>query len=99
MSTEEPLEDAPEEKAEQAQQAYYSWMMRNDPMALCILDPIISVHPDEVCFEVFSKDEGSYAKLGIHRDAFAVEGTPVYGTTNIDFSAAMHESTQQMRSY
>lgn len=83
----------------QAQQAYYTWLMRNDPMAYCILDPIISVHPDQVSFEVFSKDEGSYARLGIERSAFDVEGDPVCGTTNIDFSATLHESLQQMRGY
>src|SRR5262245_4206639 len=35
----------------QAQQAYFSWLLRNDPLAFCILDPIISVHPDRVLFE------------------------------------------------
>src|SRR5207253_8612523 len=38
----------------QAQQAYFSWLLRNDPGAFLILDRIISVHPDQVLFEVFS---------------------------------------------
>ena len=54
----------------QAQQAYFSWLLRNDPLAFVILDPVITVHPDQVLFEVFSKDEGTYARLGIDRDAF-----------------------------
>lgn len=83
----------------QAQQAYYSWMMRNDPAAMLILDPIISVHPDRVFFEVFSKDEGTYASLGFDRAAFEPADEPVCGTTNIDFSPQLFESIQQMRSY
>ncbi len=73
----------------QAQRAYYSWLLRNDPMAYLILDPVITVHPDQVFFEVFSKDEGAYAKLGIDRDAFEQAAEPTHGTTNIDFSQAL----------
>src|SRR5947199_10390522 len=83
----------------QAQQAYFSWLMRNDPLAFLLLDPIISVHPDEVLFEVFSKDEGTYAKLGFPRAAFALDGEPACGTTNIDFSAPTYAGVQQMGSY
>lgn len=83
----------------QAQQQYFDWLMRNDPTAWLILDPIISVHPDQVVFEVFSKDEGAYAKLGVDLKAFDVEGAPVFGTTNIDFSESLVAGINQMRSY
>lgn len=83
----------------QAQHAYFSWLLRNDPLAYFILDPVISVHPDQVFFEVFSKDEGTYAKLSIDRAAFTVEDPPVCGTTNIDFSPHLFTGLQQMRSY
>src|SRR5262249_50639518 len=56
-------------------------------------------HPDQVFFEVFSKDEGTYARLGIARDAFDLASEPTCGTTNIDFSQALFDSLQQMRSY
>src|SRR5262249_11928245 len=64
-----------------------------------ILDPVITVHPDQVFFEVFSKDEGCYAKLGIDRDAFGFAEEPTCGTTNIDFSPSLYGGVQQMRSY
>ena len=84
----------------QAQQAYFSWLLRNDPLAFVVLDPVITVHPDQVLFEVFSKDEGAYAKLGIDRDALRPRrGAPTCGTTNIDFSQALYQGLQQMRSY
>ena len=82
-----------------AQQAYFDWLFRNDPNAWLILDPIISVHPDEVAFEVFSKDEGTYAKLAIKPGAFDERGKKVCGTTNIDFSQALFENILQFRGY
>jgi hypothetical protein len=75
----------------QSQQAYFSFLLRNDPSAPLILDPVVTVHPDQVMFEVFSKDEGTYAKLGIDRAALDVNGEPAYGTTNIDFSQALFD--------
>ncbi len=83
----------------EAQQAYFSWLARNDPMAWIMLDPVISVHPDGVFFEVFSKDEGVYANLAVKTEAFELSADPVYGTTNIDFSQSLLDGILQMRSY
>lgn len=83
----------------EAQRAYIEWMARNDPLAFMIIDPIVSVHPDEVFFEVFSKDEGSYAKLGIDWSALGGGGDRTCGTTNIDFTDALMGGVQRMRSY
>ncbi len=82
-----------------AQQAYFAWMLQNDPTALTILDPVVSVHPDQLTFEVFGKDESTYACLAFGRDAFTDVGTGAYGTTNIDFSDALYSSVQQIRGY
>ncbi len=83
----------------EAQRAYFDWLSRNDPSASLILDPVVSVHPDQLFFEVFSKDEGSYAKLGVELAAFDPDkGKPIqYGTTNIDFSEALHNGIQELR--
>jgi hypothetical protein len=75
----------------QAQQAYFGWLLRNDPLAFCILDPVITVHPDRVLFEVFGKDESTYACLAFDRSAFDPEARPACGTTNIDFSQALFD--------
>ncbi len=84
----------------QAQQAYFGWMLRNDPLLFCILDPVVSVFPDQVQMEVFSKDESTYACLAFRRDAFDdVQPNQQNGTTNIDFSDALYATTQQMRAY
>lgn len=83
----------------QAQRSYYSWLARNDPSALVVLDPIVTVHPDGVLFEVFSKDEGAYAILRLDREVIEPEGEPTFGTTNVDFSQALIGGILQMRSY
>ena len=85
--------------AVQAQQAYFEWLARNDPTAWLVLDPIVTVHPDRLLFEVFSKDEGAYAQLGVDWSAFEVSGTTRHGTTNIDFSKGLFDGVQRMRSY
>src|SRR5947209_20456785 len=83
----------------QSQQAFFDWILRNDPVAFIILDPVVTVHPDQVFFEVFSKDEGAYAKLGVDLSAFELAHQPACGTTNIDFSPALAAGVEQMRSY
>ena len=83
----------------QAQQAYFGWLLRNDPLLFCILDPVVTVHPDQVMFEVFARDESTYACLAVNRDAFEDEQIAKCGTTNIDFSDALYASVQQLRDY
>jgi hypothetical protein len=83
----------------QAQQAFFEWVLRNDPVGFILLDPVVTVHPDQVFFEVFSKDEGAYAELGIDLAALELAYQPTCGTTNIDFSPALFAGVEQMRSY
>jgi predicted DNA-binding WGR domain protein len=83
----------------QAQQAYYEWLQKNDPLAFVPLDPIVTVHPDRLLLEVFSKDEGTYASLAIDWKAFTLDGPPGCGTTNIDLSQTLVANLQQLRGY
>jgi predicted DNA-binding WGR domain protein len=83
----------------QAQQAYFDWILRNDPTATAILDPVVTVHPDRLLVETFGKDESTYACLAVRRAAFAETGPAAPGTTNVDFSDALFSSVQQVRGY
>src|SRR5262249_7282034 len=83
----------------QSQQEFFDWALRNDPLAFILLDPVVTVHPDQIFFEVFSKDEATYAKLGIDLGAFDLAHQPACGTTNIDFSPTLFAGIEQMRSY
>lgn len=64
-----------------------------------LFDPVITVHPDEVFFECFSKDESSYGRLGASYEVFRNVGEFACGTTNIDYSAALYDEFQKIRSY
>ncbi|MFT8131036.1 hypothetical protein, partial [Salmonella enterica] len=50
----------------------YAWQKR---LAISfVLDPVITVHPDEVFFECFSRDESSYGRLGASYEVFKEVG-------------------------
>ncbi|HET9533272.1 MAG TPA: SWIM zinc finger family protein, partial [Blastocatellia bacterium] len=77
--------------------ALYAWRKNLD--VRYILDPVITVHPDEVFFECFSLDESSYGRLGASFEVFGSVGEFACGTTNIDYSAALYDEFQKIRSY
>lgn len=85
-----------------AQRDYFTWLFNNDPLAFCILDPIIQVHEGGISFEVFSRDEGCYAQLTLTPELFAQpidsEDT-VFGTTSIDYSPALFNGIEHIRDY
>ncbi|MEM8875681.1 MAG: SWIM zinc finger family protein [Planctomycetota bacterium] len=72
---------------------------RNSYELWYLLDPVVTVAPDEVSFEAFSRDESTYARLSVSQDLF--DGSPdrQFGTTNIDFSVKLHEQLQRLRTY
>ncbi len=80
-----------------AQRDYFSWLFDNDPLAFCILDPIIQVHAQGISFEVFSRDEGCYAQLTLTSELFETTAKPEFGTTSIDYSPALFEGIEHIR--
>lgn len=79
-----------------------SELMRNDPAlfrALVPCDPVVTVAPDVVFFECFAKDESAYGCLTVDRDAFRGGEKGGLGTTNVDYSLALFDHFQTMRSY
>lgn len=82
-----------------SQQAYFDWLFNNDPLAYCILDPIVQVHEQGVTFEVFSKDEGCYAQLTFDNSLFELQTPAKFGTTFIDYTPTLLKGVEQIRSY
>ncbi len=60
---------------------------------------MITVHPDEIFFECFSQDESSYGRLGASYEVFKNINEFACGTTNIDYSAALYDEFQKIRTY
>lgn len=66
-----------------------------------LLDPVVTAAPDVVLFECFSLDESSYACLTVDREAFSRQdhSNRGLGTTNVDYSWALYDQFQKLRSY
>ncbi len=84
---------------DRAKRAYFDYLYQKDRDAWFVLDPVITVHPDEVFFECFSQDESSYGRLGASYEVFRNVGPLACGTTNIDYSSALYDEFQKIRSY
>ena len=85
-----------------ARQKYSIYLCMHDPDLWRLLmpcDPVITVAPDCLFFECFSADESSYGCLTVGREAFEAERDVALGTTNVDYSWALYEHFQKLRSY
>ncbi len=77
-------------------------LAQNDPelfRSLVPCDPVVTVAPDVVMFECFAKDEASYGCLSVDREAFRGADQAGLGTTNVDYSLALYEHFQTIRTY
>ncbi|HEY4221415.1 MAG TPA: SWIM zinc finger family protein [Myxococcota bacterium] len=83
----------------QARQRYFEYVYTHQYELNYLFDPVITVHPDEVFFEAFSKDESSYARLGAKHSLFNKVDKFECGTTNIDFSAKLSRQLDRIRTY
>jgi tetratricopeptide (TPR) repeat protein len=82
-----------------ARQRYFSYLYERDKALWYKLDPVITVHPDQVFFECFSRDESSYGRLAASYEMFEELGERANGTTNIDYSERLYGEFQKIRSY
>jgi len=82
-----------------SQKEYFNYLYKRDYAAWLVLDPVITVHPDQVFFECFSKDESVYGKLSCGYDVFNDINEFKCGTTNIDYSQKLYNEFQKIRTY
>lgn len=82
-----------------ARQNLFNYLYQKERDMWFVLDPVITVHPDEVFFECFSEDESSYGRLGAKYEVFENVKEFACGTTNIDYSAALYDEFQKIRTY
>lgn len=82
-----------------AQREYFNYLYKRDHAAWWILDPVITVHPDQLFFECFSKDESAYGKLSCSHNVFKNINEFKCGTTNIDYSKNLFDEFQKIRTY
>src|SRR5262249_46785214 len=82
-----------------ARQKYFNYLYERDKELWYKLDPVITVHPDQVFFECFSRDESSYGRLAASYEVFEQLGDRANGTTNIDYSEKLYGEFATIRSY
>ncbi len=82
-----------------ARQKYFDYLYKTNYDAWFVLDPVITVHPDEIAFECFSQDESSYGRLATSYEVYKNVGEHACGTTNIDYSQSLYDEFQKIRSY
>ncbi len=82
-----------------ARKKFFDHIYTNEYELWYLLDPVITVHPDELSFEAFSRDESTYARLGVNYHLFSKIDSFECGTTNIDFSSRLHGGLERMRTY
>ena len=78
---------------------YFRYLYDRDRDMWIVLDPVITVHPDEVFFECFSEDESSYGRLSASYEVFQNVDEFACGTTNVDYSADLYNEFQKIRTY
>lgn len=83
----------------EARSKYWRYLYKKNYALWIILDPVITVHPDELFFECFSRDESSYGKLSCNYNVFRDVGDFACGTTNIDYSDTLYAEFQKIRNY
>src|SRR5438874_7418957 len=98
----EPRFKSLREKYWSARLRYANYLAKNDPALFRVLvpcDPVVTVAPDVLFFECFSKDESSYGCLTVDRDLFGAADEVAIGTTNVDYSQGLYEQFQRLRTY
>ena len=78
---------------------FWRFIKSRDMALWFVLDPVITVHADQVTFEAFSMDESIYGCLSIDMDEFELNSEPKLGTTNIDFSYKLAQEMMRFRTY
>lgn len=81
------------------ERSFWKFIRERDMALWFVLDPVITVHPDQVSFEAFSIDESTYGCLSIDMEEFEMLQQPMLGTTNIDFSAKLAKELERLRTY
>ncbi|KYP16038.1 SWIM zinc finger family protein [Flavihumibacter sp. CACIAM 22H1] len=84
---------------DKAKRAYFDYLYDKNREAWYVLDPVITIHPDQLFFECFSEDESTYGKLSCNYNVFDQLDDFKCGTTNIDYSASLYQEFQKIRNY
>jgi SWIM zinc finger len=82
----------------EAQKQFLEQQLGNEEKPKHVLEPVLTVNPDELSLEVFSRDESSYARLSLPSALF--EGREAaHGTSTLSIDEAFVARFERMRSW
>lgn len=82
----------------EAQKKFLEQQLGNEEQPRHVLEPVVTVSPDELSLEVFSRDESSYARLSLPSALF--EGREAaHGTATLTLDEAFIARFERMRSW
>lgn len=82
----------------EAQKQFLEQQLGHEEKPSQVLEPVLTVNPDELSLEVFSRDESSYARLSIPSAQF--DGREVaHGTSTLSIDEAFIARFERMRSW
>ncbi len=82
----------------EAQKSFIDAQFAEDQKKTGVLDPVLTVDPDETSLEVFSRDESAYARLAFSSEFF--EGREVaHGTSFVDLPETLLERLDRLPGY
>lgn len=80
----------------EAQKAFLDESLAVEEKPQAVLPPVLTVHPDEVALEVFSRDESAYARLSLSSALFD-ERQVAHGTSYVDLPPELIEELDRLR--
>ncbi|MFL5347806.1 MAG: SWIM zinc finger family protein [Hyalangium sp.] len=82
----------------EAQKAFLDASLQTEEQKDTVLDPVLTVDPDQVSLEVFSRDESAYARLAFDNGLF--DGREAaHGSTFLDVPAELMNKVDRLRTY
>jgi hypothetical protein len=82
----------------EAQKAYLEQQLGQEEQPRQVLEPVLTVSPDEVSLEVFSADESSYARLSLSSELFE-QREAGHGSATLSVDNAFIARLERMRSW
>ena len=82
----------------EAQKAFLDASLQSEEQKDTVLDPVLTVDPDQVSLEVFSRDESAYARLAFDNGLF--DGREAaHGSTFLDVPPELVNKVDRLRTY
>lgn len=82
----------------EAQKAFLEQQLGHEEQPKQVLEPVLTVSPDEVSLEVFSADESSYARLSLSSAMFT-QREAAHGSATLSVDEAFIARLERMRSW